>query len=220
MKFLEVLGIYVVNIISTYVIRSYVVNKNKGDFQKIASKYNFPDDFCEYMENNIDKKLLWFDYIPVLNIFLALKDLIIRKKEMQLLEEEVKCFESDFGSISDLDLSVLEEEKNEELKMREYFVGYYLDGRPIVIYFLYDGYDNIVINDECAPSFNTLDSQQKVDKLMRILYEIYIGSKEYICCYRINEVFTNNMVKNLLDTFERDNLTYAIEKKLVRNKSK
>lgn len=55
---------------------------------------------------------------------------------------------------------------------------------------------------------------------MRILYEIYIGSKEYICCYRINEVFTNNMVKNLLDTFERDELTYAIEKKLVRNKSK
>ena len=82
MKFLEVLGIYVVNIISTYVIRSYVVNKNKGDFQKIANKYNFPDDFCEYMENNIDKKLLWFDYIPVLNIVLALKYLIIRKKEM------------------------------------------------------------------------------------------------------------------------------------------
>lgn len=76
------MGIYVVNIISTYVIRSYVVNKNKGDFQKIASKYNFPDDFCEYMENNIDKKLLWFDYIPVLNIVLALKYLIIRKKEM------------------------------------------------------------------------------------------------------------------------------------------
>ncbi len=215
MIFLEVLGVFVGNVISTYAIRSYIINKNKDDFDKIAGKYNFSNDLCEYMESNLGKKMVWYDYIPVFNTILALADLVLRKKEMQLFEDEIKSFETDFGPISDLDLNELKE----EAKMKEYFVGYYLEGRPIVIYFYYDGADNLVIG-EAGSSFNSLTVQQRADILMRLLYEIYNGSKEYISCSRIKEVFTDNMVKNLLNTFERDDLTYVIEKKLVRNKSK
>ena len=60
-------------------------------------------------------------------------------------------------------------------------------------------------------------------QILHILYEIYIGSKEYIACASIDEVFTEIMVNNLKSIFEENKHEYIIsteEKKLVRKKIK
>lgn len=217
MGLFEVLGITIVNFISTYAIRCHIVNKNIDDFWKIAEKYNFPEEFGMHMEKEFDEKPKWYDYIPVLNVGLALKDWILRKRYMELFEDDVKHFEYEYGSVEQLAANSWEKESPEEKKYREYFVGYFLDDRPVVIYFSYDGDTNVVISNDSAPSFMELDEQVRVDTLMSILYSIYIGSREYIRCSSISEVFTESMVETLVNTFERENTGYKLEKNCVRD---
>ena len=213
-------GVYAANFVSTYAIRCHIINKNVEDFRVMAKKLNFPDDLREYMEKTLDKKPEWYDYIPGVNLLLALKDWIMRKDEMELLEGDIKHFEEEYGSVEQF----VNNSEEVELEYKEYFVGYFLESRPIVIYFKYDGDINIAISEDSAPTFRALDEQMQVDTLLRILYEIYIGSNEYIKCSDISEVFTDTMVQNLEQIFEMKNAEYIIEKEptkdLVRRKPK
>ena len=132
--------------------------------------------------------------------------------------------ENEYGSIEQLVVDESKEKSRTENQFRKYFVGYFLDDKAIVIYFNYDGDDDLVISDESCPTFNALDDDTKVATLMKILYKIYIGDKEYIRCNNINEVFTEIMVMNLENIFEFGNVDYTIERKavsaLVRRKPK
>ena len=111
-----------------------------------------------------------------------------------------------------------------QTEYREYYVGYFEEGRPVVIYFYYNGDDDISVSDESAKTYEKLDPQTKMDTLMHILYQIYIGSKEYIRCPWIDEVFTDIMVASLVQTFEGDIRFYKLDeeknKNLVRRKPK
>lgn len=176
------------------------------------------------MEKVLDRKPELYDLIPGLNIGLAIKDWILRKREMELLEGDIKHFENEYGPIEQLVVDESKEKSRTENQFHKYFVGYFLDDKAIVIYFNYDGDDDLVISDESCPTFNALDDDTKVATLMKILYKIYIGDKEYIRCNNINEVFTEIMVMNLENIFEFGNVDYTIERKavsaLVRRKPK
>ena len=220
----EVLVIIIINMILTYMIRCHIVNKNIEDFRRIAERLHFPEELCVKMEKVLDRKPELYDLIPGLNIGLAIKDWILRKREMELLEGDIKHFENEYGPIEQLVVDEPKEKSRTENQFHKYFVGYFLDDKAIVIYFNYDGDDDLVISDESCPTFNALDDDTKVATLMKILYKIYIGDKEYIRCNNINEVFTEIMVMNLENIFEFGNVDYTIERKavsaLVRRKPK
>ena len=141
-----------------------------------------------------------------------------RKNDIKELKYNVEHY-------SDRDTYILDCEDTEatiKAEYREYFVGYFENSRPIVIYFRYNGDDDIVFG-ECAKTFEAYDNDTKCNILLHILYEIYIGSKEYIACASIDEVFTEIMVNNLKSIFEENKHEYIIsteEKKLVRKKIK
>ncbi len=218
-----VFGGYAISFITTYGLRCHIINKNVADFRVMAKRLNFPDEFIEYMEKDFDRKPDKSDYIPGVNVILAIKDLLMRKKEMELLRLDIKHFENEYGPVEQLIAGTSSKEVKIETEYREFFVGYYLDDKPVVIYFYYNGHDGITISNKCAKAYDTLDNQTKMDVLMRILYEIYRGSREYIRSSNIDEVFTDIMVDTLIKTFEEDNRFYDleqnIESKLIRKKT-
>lgn len=218
------LGLYVINFVSTYAIKCHIVNKNINDFYGIAKAKGIPDGLRDYMIAELDKKPDWYDYIPVVNVILAFKDWINRKKDMELLEGDIKHFENAYGPIEQLLRDTSDKQVTAERKFREYYVGYFLESRPVVIYFSYNGYDDIAVSGESAKTYDELDEQAKMDTLMYILYQIYIGSKEYISCPWIDEVFTDMMVDSLVQTFEGNIKSYDLDeeknKDLTRKKPK
>ena len=218
------LGLYIINFVSTYAIRCHVINKNVEDFKDLAKDKGIPDGLRDYMIDTLDKKPKWYDYIPIVNVASAIKDWIYRKYDMENLKGDIEHFESEYGPIEKYVIDTPDEHIEAQTEYREYFVGYFEEGKPIIIYFHYNGDENIVISNDCTPAFNSLDDNQKTNILMRILYEIHIGFRNYIACSTINEVFTDTMIQTLEQTFEGGNINYAIEKasnnKLVRNKSK
>lgn len=122
--------------ILTYMIRCHIVNKNIEDFRGIAERLHFPEELCAKMEKVLDRKPELYDLIPGLNIGLAIKDWILRKREMELLEGDIKHFENEYGSIEQLVVDESKEKSRTENQFRKYFVGYFLDDKAIVIYIL------------------------------------------------------------------------------------
>ena len=206
------IGFYTINFISTYAIRCHVINKNVDDFCDMAKEKGIPDDFKDYMVRKLDKKPTWYDYVPVVNIILALKDWVNRKKDMELLEDDMKHFENQYGPIEQFVTNHQNDQDKVEVQYKEYYVGYFLGSKPVVIYFKYDGDTNIVVSEDSASTFKNLDDQTQADTLMSILYSIYLGSREFIRCMSISEVFTETMVETLVNTFENNNLGFVIER--------
>ena len=218
------LGLYIANFVSTYAIKCHVINKNVAEFYDIAKERGIPDGLRDYMIDKLDKKPEWYDYIPVVNLAWAIKDWITRKKDMKSFVCEIDQFEQNYGPVKKYVVDTPDEYIEVQTEYREYYVGYFEEGRPVVIYFYYNGDDDISISDESAKTYEKLDPQTKMDILMHILYQIYIGSKEYIRCPWIDEVFTDIMVDSLVQTFEGNIKFYKLDeeknKNLVRRKPK
>lgn len=208
----NILLFYISNFIATYVIKCHVINKNIEDFRKIAAKHGLPEKIERYMEESLDEKPKWYDYIPLVNVALSIGDWILRKEVLKELEKEVKSFDSE-------EPPVIYYPSNQEnmSQGKEYYVGYFLDGRAIVVYFMYDGKDGLAISNDSAKTFMAFESKDKVETLLHILYQIYIGSKEYIRCENIEEVFTPHMIKILEVMFESKDINVVIEEDLTRD---
>ena len=207
--------VWLVNTGATYGIRNYISNKNFADIKKIIEEEKITIIDLDEVEKNVSTTLRAIDYIPIVNVIEAVKDLCLRKESMAFLKIYLQEVEKQYGIKEEI---VEFDSENGGNKLREYFVGYYYEGRPVIIYFRYDGDRELYIDGEnSTESFTLIAVDDQINILLHILYAIYMGSQEFIRSNHIAEAFTDTMVSNLIDACEKEEKNYTVSN-LTRKK--
>lgn len=140
------------------------------------------------------------DFIPLYNIFLAIQKYKRVDEDVEIILRGLEHFYPELIESRKLD-EIENLQVGKELDKRDYFIGQTINGRPINIFFTFDGY-NFEIKDYSAKSFMELDDEDKRDILLRLLF-VWIngGNKILNGSNNLDELFDEDIVDYLIYLF-------------------
>ncbi len=197
-------------IIKTIIYLHMAIAIGSNEFNNYLERLNFKE-FNEEFKNNefseldaftIGKKMSYnksLNFLPVANIIASLVHYLHRDKLMSDIKFRVKAKTSYMEAIRKRN-KYLENYRNGP---RNYFVGYFEDDKPIVIWFTFNG-AVIDITEESSPTFNILSDDEKEYRLVSILNDLINGVDGYMHSENINEVLNSHLVRNLVKVFQME----------------
>ena len=138
--------VYFGTIIGTNEFNNYLERKNFAEFNQEFENVEFSSDDVKIIESKMTYSKT-FNLLVGINIIVSFLNYYYRDKKMKDLKLKVR---SKLAYIEAL------RKQNEEIEKyrngpRNYFVGYYEDNKPIVIWFTFDGLMVHISPDSAAP---------------------------------------------------------------------
>ena len=168
---------------------NYLERKNFAEFNQEFENVEFSDDDVKIIESKMTYSKT-FNLLVGINIIVSFLNYYYRDKKIEDLKLKVR---SKLAYIEAL------RKQNEEIEKyrngpRNYFVGYYEDNKPIVIWFTFDGLMVHISPDSAAP-FMVLNERKKRDILLGVFSDLIKGVDGYMYSDNIIEVLKSPIVK-------------------------
>lgn len=181
--------VYFGTIIGTNEFNNYLERKNFAEFNQEFENVEFSSDDVKIIESKMTYSKT-FNLLVGINIIVSFLNYYYRDKKMKDLKLKVR---SKLAYIEAL------RKQNEEIEKyrngpRNYFVGYYEDNKPIVIWFTFDGLMVHISPDSAAP-FMVLNERKKRDILLGVFSDLIKGVDGYMYSDNIIEVLKSPIVK-------------------------
>ncbi len=181
--------VYFGTIIGTNEFNNYLERKNFAEFNQEFENVEFSSDDVKIIESKMTYSKT-FNLLVGINIIVSFLNYYYRDKKMKDLKLKVR---SKLAYIEAL------RKQNEEIEKyrngpRNYFVGYYEDNKPIVIWFTFDGLMVHISPDSAAP-FIVLNERKKRDILLGVFSDLIKGVDGYMYSDNIIEVLKSPIVK-------------------------
>lgn len=214
-------GAYALNILYVLKYRKEMLDFINNEYVKLAEKINTSIDMM--VDLNSYKKFSILDLIPIFNIY-------YQKNNLENLKY---CYEENKEKLCDNFPDIERQFKLEEQAMnnsfennedKNYFIGVFDDGRPINIFFAFNGRE-VVILEESHSSIMELSEYDAYLNLFYLLYCYYHGGEGINTSINIGEVYNEVMLNYLHDLFDdefnKENIEVEVkddEIKLTREK--
>ena len=181
--------VYFGTIIGTNEFNNYLERKNFAEFNQEFENVEFSSDDVKIIESKMTYSKT-FNLLVGINIIVSFLNYYYRDKKMKDLKLKVR---------SKLAYIEAVRKQNEEIEKyrngpRNYFVGYYEDNKPIVIWFTFDGLMVHISPDSAAP-FMVLNERKKRDILLGVFSDLIKGVDGYMYSDNIIEVLKSPIVK-------------------------
>lgn len=203
---LMIMLIYLATVVSSNELNNYLERLNFKEFSDLFKDDNFSASSASILSFEMSYNKA-YNFFPCSNLIITLYNWYHRKRKMEYIIDKGEFLLKD---------DAMREEKNAFLEQTHnpssnYFVGYYENGKPIVIWFTFDG-ECIDIKDEYTKSFDTLSGQEIIDKVLTILNDIKNGVDGYIYSDNIYRVLNSRAVKNILMEFTMEKEETKLER--------
>ena len=181
--------VYFGTIIGTNEFNNYLERKNFAEFNQECETVELSSDDVKIIESKMTYSKT-FNLLVGINIIVSFLNYYYRDKKMKDLKLKVR---SKLAYIEAL------RKQNEEIEKyrngpRNYFVGYYEDNKPFVIWFTFDGLMVHISPDSAAP-FMVLNERKKRDILLGVFSDLIKGVDGYMYSDNIIEVLKSPIVK-------------------------
>lgn len=192
------LGAYALNIIYVLKYRKEMLDFINDEYVKLAEKIGTSVDMMVNL--NSYKKFSVFDLIPIFNIY-------YQKNNLESLKD---CYEKNKENlcknfpIIEKQYKLEEQAKNNSFENNEdknYFIGVFEDGRPVNIFFAFNGRE-VVILEGTHSSIIELSHDDAYFNLFYLLYSYYYGGEGINTSINIGEVYNEVMLTSLHDLFD------------------
>lgn len=192
------LGAYALDIIYVLKYRKEMLDFINNEYVKLAEKIGTSVDMMVNL--NSYKKFSVLDLIPIFNIYYQKNNL---KNLMDCYEENKEKLCKNFPVI-EKQYKLEEQAKNNSFENNEdknYFIGVFEDGRPINIFFTFNGRE-VVILEGTHSSIIELCEDDAYLHLFYLLYCYYYGGEGINASINIGEVYNDAMLTSLHDLFD------------------
>ena len=188
--------IYLATAIGSNEFNNYLERLNFKEFNETFKNTEF-SELEAYNTGEILSYSKILNLIPGINVIASLVHYLNRNNLMNVVTYKVK----DKISYLDAIRNRCEELQRYQNGPRKYFVGFFEDDKPIVIWFTFDGIV-IDVDDDVPAIFSILSDEEKVLKIVDIFNDLINGVEGYIHSENINEVLNSHLVRNLIKEYK------------------
>lgn len=213
------LGAYAVNIAYVFKYRKEMLDFIKSDYKALSEKVGCEVDTMVDLDSY--QKFSVLDLIPVFNIFYEKNNLEALKycyeENKEKLCKKFPFIEKQFKLEEQAKETTFENDKD-----KNYFIGVFEDGRPVNIFFAFNGREAEILEGTHSKIINLPENDAYMN-LFYLLYCYYYGGEGINASYNIGEVYNEEMLETLHSLFdeELEDITeneQEIEMKLTRKK--
>lgn len=194
------LAAYAVNIAYVYEYRKAMVKFIENDYAKLAEKLDTSVDMLVDLDSF--KKFSVLDLIPVFNIFYEKNNLESLKycyeENKESLCKEFPFIEKQFKLEEQAKETTFENDKD-----KNYFIGVFEDGRPVNIFFAFNGREAEILEGTHSKIINLPENDAYMN-LFYLLYCYYYGGEGINASYNIGEVYNEEMLETLHSLFDEE----------------
>lgn len=194
------LGAYAVNIAYIFKYRNEMLKFINSDYkalsEKIGCEVNTMVDLDSYQKFSI------LDLIPIFNIFYEKKNL----EALKLCYEENKDKLCKRFPFIEKQYMLEEQAKNntfENNQDKNYFIGVFEEGKPVNIFFTFNGEEAEILEGTNSKIINLPDNDAYMN-LFYLLYCYYYGGEGINASYNIGEVYNEEMLNTLHNLFDEE----------------
>lgn len=184
--------IYLATAISSNEINNYLERLNFKEFSDLFKDDNFSDSSARILSFEMSY-CKGYNFFPLSNLIIALYNWYHRKRKMEYIIDKGEFLLID-DAMREERTAFLERTHNPSIN---YFVGYYEEGKPIVIWFTFDGM-TLDIKDEDIRAIPNLSSTEVIDKVLTIINDIINGVDGYIYSDNFYRILNSRAMKNIL----------------------
>lgn len=194
------LAAYAVNIGYIFKYRKEMLKFINSDYKALSEKVGCEVDTMVDLDSY--RKFSVLDLIPIFNIF-------YEKNNLESLKD---CYEENKDKLCkrfpfiEKQYKLEEQAKNntfENNQDKRYFIGVFEDGRPVNIFFTFNGREAEILEGTHSEIINLPDNDAYMN-LFYLLYCYYYGGEGINASYNIGEVYNEEMLETLHSLFDED----------------